>query len=61
MPIYDAFTDNQWLEYLIILIMMNTHEAYEIPDDFPKHKHEQNGHTKKMLGKCELLSNYLFV
>ena len=49
MSIYDAFTDNQWLKNLIILIMMNTHESYDIPNDFPNHKHEQNGYAKKVI------------
>ena len=49
MPISNAFTDTQWLVYLIILFMMNTLEAYDIPDDFPKHEHEQKSHAKKVI------------
>ena len=56
MPISNAFTDTQWLVYLIILFMMNTLEAYDIPDDFPKHEHEQKRYAKGDIKHfCEVL------
>ena len=45
MPNFDAFKEFQWPVYLIILVKMNTLEAY----DFTKHEHEQKSHAMKDL------------
>ena len=45
MPNFDAFKEFQWPVYLIILVKMNTLEAY----DFTKHEHEQKGREVKVI------------